>query len=164
MYQELTPQQAVNWAIQARHDAWAFYCRAADLADDVEGQRVFAHLAARERELAQGFFALCAGPDHAFDAYFDALPTEESAVVHALRQRLTAGMGAQRALEVALEELSAMLQSQQQAAERIIDPAARAYVDRMIADTATLYQGVEAEYARRMGMVAASDMDTFVRE
>lgn len=164
MYQELTPSQTVDWAIQARHDAWVFYHHAAELTRDAGGQRVFTGLADHERELALRFFRLRSDPEGEFDDYFAALPTGESALLRQLRQRLSASLGERQALELALAELAAMLRCQRQTAERIVDPVSRAYFARMIAETEALYHGIEAEYAHQMGMVDSDAVDSFVRE
>jgi len=48
--------------------------------------------------------------------------------------------------------------------KQIIDPAVRAIFEKMAKASQHHYQIVESEYARMMGMVHETDMDTFVRE
>ncbi len=49
-------------------------------------------------------------------------------------------------------------------AARIPDPAVKAVFELNIRETHNHYLMIESEYARFMGMVHESDMDTYVRE
>ena len=63
-------------------------------------------------------------------------------------------MGKEQQLEEALNTM----------AGQIADPAVKAIFEQNALETHNHYVMIESEYARVMGMVHESDMDTFVRE
>ena len=67
-------------------------------------------------------------------------------------------------MELALQEEEDLAKTLRMTASRIVDPAVRAVFERMARETETHYAIIESEYARMMGMVHETDIDTYVRE
>ena len=81
-----------------------------------------------------------------------------------LEKALDENVHERKAMELALQEEADLVKSLKMAAARIVDPAVRAVFERMARETENHYAIIESEYARLMGMVHETDIDTYVRE
>ena len=63
-----------------------------------------------------------------------------------------------------MQEEEDLIKNLQMTASRIVDPTVRAVFERMASETEGHYAIIESEYARLMGMVHETDIDTYVRE
>ncbi|HMB14883.1 MAG TPA: ferritin, partial [Pelovirga sp.] len=69
-----------------------------------------------------------------------------------------------KARELAIKEEENLEKTFLQTATYIIDPQVRAIFNEVARDTRIHCEIISSEYARTMGMVHESDMDTYVRE
>jgi len=67
-------------------------------------------------------------------------------------------------MEIALKEEEDLAKQLRLTAEKIVDPQVRSVFERMAKETEHHFALIESEYARLMGMVHETDVDTFVRE
>ena len=81
-----------------------------------------------------------------------------------LTQLNAAGFDERKAMELAMEKEKNLAEHLRALAEKIEDPKVREIFEQNATSTDHHYQIIESEYARLMGMVHESDMDTFVRE
>lgn len=165
MPQELKMLEAIKLAIQTEKDVMDFYLKAASLTGNERGKKVFELLAKEEREHAGHFFKIYTGSDLGnFDDFMARPPKASHVMIKQLEQSLDENVHDRKAMELALKEEEDLLKSLRMTASHIVDPAVRAVFDRMAEETETHYAIIESEYARLMGMVHETDMDTYVRE
>ena len=69
-----------------------------------------------------------------------------------------------KALEVAMDKEKQLEEALRSLADLMDDPDVRSVYELNVRETHNHYLMIEAEYARIMGMVDESEMDTFVRE
>ena len=98
------------------------------------------------------------------DAFLDQPPQNESDWLASLNRLIDADFNEQKALELAMEKEQQLEEGLSRMAERIPDPSVRGVFELNIRETHNHYLMIESEYARVMGMVHESDMDTYVRE
>ncbi len=67
-------------------------------------------------------------------------------------------------MEIALREEESLAKNLRYIAAQLVDPASRVVFDRMAKETREHFLVIESEYARMMGMVHETDVDTYVRE
>jgi rubrerythrin len=164
-FEELTVQEAVRRSIQTEKNAMDFYRLAALEMRDAEAKRVFEVLAGEEREHAGSFYDVYTGADIPSLQEFLAIPPlHESDWISALDRIIGAGFNEQKALELAMQKEQQLEQALAKMVERIPDPAVKEVFELNIRSTHNHYLMIESEYARVMGMVHESDMDTYVRE
>ncbi len=165
MPQEFNMQEALRLAIETEKAVMFFYLQAADVSKDDRASQVFATLAREEREHAGHFFKLYSGSDLGdFDEYMSRKPDYESVMLHQLKKALSADLNERKAMEIALKEEEDLARNLALTAEKIVDPGVRGVFDRMTKETENHYAVIESEYARLMGMVHETDIDTYVRE
>lgn len=165
MPQEFNLQEALKMAAQTEKDVMDFYKRAAEIVKDPKAKKVFDTLAGEEREHAEHFFPLYTGDDlGTFDEFISAPPRSDSAMLKELETVLDADVHERKAMEIALREEQDLERNLEVTATKVIDPAVRAVFERMAKETRNHYEIIESEYARMMGMVHETDIDTYVRE
>lgn len=164
-YDAITVQEAVRRSLHTEKNAMDFYAIAARKMGDAEARRVFELLAREERGHAATFYQVYTGNDiPSLDGFLDQPPHHESDWLSSLDRIAGAGFNEQKALELAMVKEQQLENELTRFAARIHDPAVRAVFELNIRETHNHYEMIESEYARVMGMVHESDIDTFVRE
>lgn len=163
--EEITVQEAVRRSIQTEKNAMDFYRLGALEMNDPDAKRVFEVLAGEEREHAGSFYNVYTGSDiPSIEEFLANPPLHESDWISALDRIIGAGFNEQKALELAMQKEQQLEEAMEKMVERIPDPAVKAVFEMNIRSTHNHYLMIESEYARLMGMVHESDMDTYVRE
>lgn len=157
-------QRAIRDAIATEKGMMDFYSICAKQVCDSAARRVFEVLASEEREHAGYFYKIYQGEDiPSLEAFLDAPPTD-SLLASMSRDTGGTAFDAKRALELAMAKEQALQKSLLETAQTIADTDIRSVFELNARETGNHYQVIEAEYARLMGMVDESEMDTFVRE
>lgn len=165
MNQEPNLLDAIKQAIQTEKDVMDFYLKAAALTSNERGKKVFELLAKEEREHAGHFFDIYTGSDlGSFEDFISMPPSKGHTMLKQLEKALDENVHERKAMELALQEEEDLVKNLQMTASRIIDPSVRAVFERMARETEHHYAIIESEYARMMGMVHETDIDTYVRE
>lgn len=158
-------QDAIKRSIQTEKNAMDFYHLAAANMKNAEAKRVFEVLMREEREHAGSFYDIYPGNDIPdFDAFMASPPQQGESWISELEKLLLADFSERRAMEVAMEKEQNLETSLRQMATKISDPQVRAVFEANADSTHNHYVLIESEYARLMGMVHETDIDTFVRE
>ncbi len=158
-------QEAIRRSIQTEKNAMNFYQLGAQNMNNPDARRTFELLAKEEREHAAHFFTIYHGTDiPSLEAYLDTPPDNESSWVSTIARLISADFTEKKALELALEREKNLEETLLETAAKIEDPAIKAVYEANARETRNHYQLIESEYARIMGMVHESDIDTFVRE
>ncbi len=158
-------QEAVKRSIQTEKNAMNFYQLGAQKMKDPAARRVFDLLAKEEREHAGHFYKIYTGTDiPSLDAFLDLPPDNESSWVSTISRLISEDFNEQKAMESALEREKNLEKSLLEMAAVVQDAQIRAVYELNAKETRHHYEMIESEYARLMGMVHESDMDTFVRE
>ncbi len=161
----LTVQDAVRRSLQTEKNAMDFYRLSAEKMQDTDARRVFTILEGEERDHARIFYNIYSGTDiPSLEEFLDQPPQHESDWLTALNMIIDTGFNEQKALELAMQKEKKLEEALTRMAERIPDPAVKAVFELNIRETHNHYLMIESEYARLMGMVHESDMDTYVRE
>ena len=154
-------QEAIKRSIQTEKNAMHFYQYGAKMFKDPAASRTFTLLANEEREHASHFYRVYAGTDiPSLDAFLDT-PSDSDGCWSKI---LSEDFNAQKVMEIALENEKNLEEALLELAAKMSDPEVRAIYELNVKETHNHYLLIEAEYARLMGMVDESDMDTFVRE
>ena len=165
MNQEPSLLDAIKQAIQAEKDVMDFYLKAATLTSNERGKNVFEQLAKEEREHAGHFFEIYTGSDlGSFEDFMAMPPSKGHAMLKQLEKALDENVHERKAMELAMKEEEDLVKNLQMTASRIVDPSVRGVFERMARETENHYAIIESEYARMMGMVHETDIDTYVRE
>ena len=165
MNQEPSLLDAIKQAIQTEKDVMDFYLKAAALTNNERGKKVFEQLAREEREHAGHFFEIYTGSDlGSFEDFISMPPSKGHAMLKQLEKALDENVHERKAMELAMQEEQDLVKNLQMTASRIVDPSVRAVFERMARETENHYAIIESEYARMMGMVHETDIDTYVRE
>lgn len=158
-------QEAIKRSIQTEKNAMNFYQLGAQKMSDPAARRTFELLAKEEREHATHFYAIYKGDDiPSLEAFLDAAPDNESSWVSTIARLISADFSEKKALELALEREKNLEEALLETAAKIDDPDIKAVYELNAKETHHHYEVIESEYARLMGMVHESDVDTFVRE
>jgi rubrerythrin len=158
-------QEAVKRSIQTEKNAMNFYQLGAEKMKNPDARRTFELLAREEREHAAHFYKIYQGSDiPSLEAFLDAAPDNESSWVSTIARLISADFTEQKALELAMEREQNLEEALLETAAKIDIPEIKAVYDLNAKETHHHYELIESEYARLMGMVHESDMDTFVRE
>ena len=158
-------QEAIKRSIQTEKNAMNFYQYGAMLMQDPEACRVFEVLAAEEREHAGQFFKYYTGCDiPSLDAFLDTPPDNTSVWMYSISNVVAEDFSEKMALELAMEREKNLEEALLETAAKIDEVQVRTVFELNARETRNHYLMIEAEYARIMGMVHESDMDTFVRE
>ena len=165
MNQEPSLLDAIKQAIQTEKDVMDFYLKAATLTSNERGKNVFEQLAKEEREHAGHFFEIYTGSDlGSFEDFMAMPPSKGHAMLKQLEKALDENVHERKAMELAMKEEEDLVKNLQMTASRIVDPSVRGVFERMARETENHYAIIESEYARMMGMVHETDIDTYVRE
>ncbi len=165
MNQEPSLLDAIKQAIQTEKDVMDFYLKAATLTSNERGKKVFEQLAREEREHAGHFFEIYTGSDlGSFEDFMAMPPSKGHAMLKQLEKALDENVHERKAMELAMKEEEDLVKNLKMTASRIVDPSVRAVFERMARETENHYAIIESEYARMMGMVHETDIDTYVRE
>ena len=165
MLDNIDLKDAVRRAMQTEKNAMDFYLRGAEMMKNAEAKKVFALLAREESEHAEWFYNVYPGDDIADLQEFLATGADhDSEWMKELSQVNAAGFDERKAMELAMEKEKGLAEHLRALAEKIEDPEVRKVFEQNAISTDHHYQIIESEYARLMGMVHESDMDTFVRE
>jgi len=158
-------QEAIKRSIQTEKNAMNFYQAGAGLMKDTEARRVFELLAREEREHAGQFYRIYKGDNiPSLEAFLDAAPDNESGWMASISKIIAEDCTEQKALEVAMEREQNLEQALLETAAKLDDPGVRVVYELNARETHNHYQLIESQYARIMGMVHETDIDTFVRE
>ena len=158
-------QEAIKRSIQTEKNAMNFYQLGAQQMKNGDARRTFEILAKEEREHAAQFYKIYTGSDiPSFDEFMDALADNESSWIVTITRSISEEFTEKKALELAMEKEKNLEEALRATAAKIDDPAIRAVYETNANETLHHYEMIESEYARLMGMVHESDMDTFVRE
>lgn len=158
-------QDAIRRSIQTEKNAMDFYHLAARHTKNGAAKRVFEVLMQEEREHAGSFYDIYQGRDIPdFDRFMATPPQEGENWISDLEKLLLQDFNERRAMEVAMEKEQNLEKNLRQMAAKIEDPKVRAVFEANALSTHNHYLLIESEYARLMGMVHETDIDTFVRE
>lgn len=158
-------QEAIKRSIQTEKNAMNFYQLGAQQMKDSAARRTFEILAKEEREHAAQFYKIYKGTDiPSLDAFLDGLADNESSWIVTITRSIASDFTEKKALELAMEKEKNLEEALRVTASKMDDPEIKAVYELNANETLHHYEMIESEYARLMGMVHESDMDTFVRE
>jgi len=158
-------QEAIKRSIQTEKNAMNFYQLGARQMKNQDARKTFELLAREEREHAGQFFRIYTGSDiPSLEAFLDSPFDNESSWVASITRLIDADFTEQKALELAMEREKNLEEALLETAAKIGDTAVRLVFELNAKETHNHYLLIESEYARLMGMVHETDMDTFVRE
>jgi rubrerythrin len=158
-------QEAIKRSIQTEKNSMNFYQLGAQKMKNPDARRTFELLASEEREHATQFYKIYKGSDiPSFNMFMDAAPDNESSWVSTIARLITADFSEQKALELAMEREKNLEEVLLETAAKIDVPEIKAVYELNAKETHHHYELIESEYARLMGMVHETDIDTFVRE
>lgn len=158
-------QEAVKRSMQTEKNAMNFYQFGARKMKNSEAVRIFEVLAKEEREHAGQFYKIYKGTDiPSLDAFLDSPPDNESSWLSTINKMISEDFSERKAMEVALEREKHLEQALLEMAAEIDDLETKAVFELNAKETRQHYEMIESEYARLMGMVHESDMNTYVRE
>lgn len=165
MFNKIDLQDAVRRAMQTEKNAMDFYLRGAEIMKNAEAKKVFTLLAREESEHAEWFYNVYPGDDIAdLKEFLNSDADQDSEWMKELTQLNAAGFDERKAMELAMEKEKNLAEHLRALAKKIEDPKVREIFEQNATSTDHHYQIIESEYARLMGMVHETDMDTFVRE
>lgn len=158
-------QEAVKRSIQTEKNAMNFYQLGAQKMKNPDARRVFEVLAKEEREHASHFYKIYTGADiPSLEDYLDSPPDNESSWMSTISRLISEDFSEKKAMEAALDREKKLEEALLELAAVVDDLQIKAVYELNAKETHNHYLMVEAEYARLMGMVDESDMDTYVRE
>jgi rubrerythrin len=165
MFDNLDLKEAVRRAMQTEKNAMDFYLRGAEIMQNAEAKKVFELLAREEREHAEWFYDVYPGDDIAnLEEFLGTGADQDSEWLSELNQMNAAGFNERKAMELAMEKEKKLAERLRALATKIDNPEIRKVFEDNATSTDYHYQIIESEYARLMGMVHETDIDTFVRE
>jgi rubrerythrin len=165
MTMSIDVQEAIKRSIQTEKNAMNFYQLGARRMKNQDARRTFELLAREEREHAGQFFKIYTGTDiPSLDAFLDSPFDNESSWIASITRLVDSEFTEQKALELAMEREKNLEETLLETAARISDPAVKAVFELNARETHNHYLLIESEYARLMGMVHETDIDTYVRE
>lgn len=158
-------QEAIKRSIQTEKNAMNFYQLGAKQMKNADAVRTFELLAREEREHAGHFYRIYTGGDiPSLDAFLDLPPDNESSWLSSIARLIDADFTEQKALELAMEREQNLEEALLETAAKVTDPEIKGVYELNAKETRHHYEMIESEYARLMGMVHETDMDTYVRE
>ncbi|MGK2945819.1 MAG: ferritin-like domain-containing protein [Desulfuromonadales bacterium] len=165
MFEKNDVQEAVKRSIQVEKNARDFYRLGASHMKDAQARKTFELLAREETEHAKWFYDIYEGTDIPdFDAFMAVDPSPDSDWLSDLEKQLMAGFNVRRAMELAMEKELKLEEALRKMSDKITDSKVREVFLLNVRSTHHHYELIESEYARLMGMVHETDIDTFVRE
>lgn len=158
--------KAIRNSMQTEKNAMDFYLIAAGEVKDPEVRKLFELLASEEREHAKSFYDIYKEEHKStFDEIMASPPEKASTWIKGLDQMiLEQDFNERHALELAMRKEKELETHLFQMLEKITDARARAVYQMNAESTHNHYEVIESEYARLMGMVHETDVDTYVRE
>ena len=158
-------QEAIKRSMQTEKNAMNFYQLGARQMKNQDARTTFEMLAREEREHAGQFFKIYTGTEiPSLDAFLDSPIDNESSWMASITRLVDSEFTEQKALELAMEREKNLEETLLETAAKISDAAVKAVFELNAKETHNHYLLIESEYARIMGMVHESDMDTYVRE
>jgi rubrerythrin len=165
MFDNIELKDAVRRAIQTEKNAMDFYQRGAELMKNVEARKVFQLLAREEREHAEWFYNVYPGDDISdLQEFLSSGIDQSSEWMTELNQVKTEDFNERKAMELAMAKEKNLAEHLRALAAKIDNPEVRKVFEQNATSTDHHYQIIESEYARLMGMVHETDIDTYVRE
>lgn len=163
---EADVKKALARSVQTEKNAMNFYQMAAQQMKNKDAIATFELLAREEREHAKHFFDQCLCEDllPPFEEFINAPPEKDSEWLSDLDKALLEKFDDRKAMELAMEKEKRLAESLREMAAKIDDADVKAVFEENAKSTENHYIIIESEYARLMGMVHETDMDTFVRE
>lgn len=158
---------ALASSVKTEKNAMNFYQMAAKQMKDPGAIATFELLAREEREHAKHFFDKCDKCDDLlppFEEFINAPPEKNSEWLSDLDKALLQKFDDRKAMELALDKEKRLAESLRAMALKIEDAEVRAIFEENAKSTENHYIIIESEYARLMGMVHETDIDTYVRE
>lgn len=165
MAEKINLQEAIKRSVQTEKNAMDFYALGAKNMDNAEAKKVFELLAKEERDHAKQFFDVYEGtelPD--FETFINTEPAKDGEWLTDMEKTLMSGFNVRKAMELAMQKEQNLEKSLREMAAKIDDPKVKAVYEANAKSTHQHYQLIESEYARLMGMVHETDIDTYVRE
>lgn len=157
-------KEAVRRSIQTEKNAMDFYVRGAALMKNAEAKKVFELLAREEKEHASWFYDIYPGDDLDFESFMAKGPDDSADWLGELGDISVENFNERKAMELAMKKEQKLAEHLRQMAAKIDDPEIKEVYEKNATSTDHHYQLIESEYARLMGMVHETDIDTFVRE
>lgn len=157
-------KEAIRRSIQTEKNAMDFYTRGAAMMQNPEAKKVFELLAREEREHAEWFYNVYPGDDIDFAKFMDENPDDGSAWLGELAGVDVTDLTERKAMELAMKKEQQLAEHLRAMAAKIDDPEIKKVFEQNATSTDHHYQIIESEYARLMGMVHETDINTFVRE
>ncbi len=158
-------QEAVKRSIQTEKNAMNFYQLGAQKMKNPDARRIFDVLAKEEREHAGHFYKIYTGTDiPSLEAFLNLPPDNESSWISTISRLISEDFNEQKAMEAAMEREKKLEEALLEMASAVDDSEIKAVYELNARETHNHYVMIESEYARLMGMVHESDMDTYVRE
>lgn len=165
MFDKIELKDAVRRAMQTEKNAMEFYQRGAEMMKNAEAKKVFELLAREEREHAEWFYNVYPGDDIAdLQSFLNAGADKDSDWMNELNQVKAEDFNERKAMELAMAKEKNLADHLRALAAKIDNPEVRKVFEQNATSTDHHYQIIESEYARLMGMVHETDIDTFVRE
>jgi rubrerythrin len=164
MLDKVDLKEAIRRSIQTEKNAMDFYSRGAALMKNPEAKKVFELLAREEREHAEWFFNVYPGDDIDFAKFMAAGADEGSDWLGELGNIKVENLDERKAMELAMAKEQKLAEHLRKMAAKIDDPEVKKVFEQNATSTDHHYQLIESEYARLMGMVHETDINTFVRE
>lgn len=164
MSSTLDLKEAVKRSIQTEKNAMDFYKRGAAMMKNPEAKKVFELLAREEREHAEWFYDVYPGDDLDFESFMQSGPDDSSEWLGDLGGVNVADFNERKAMELAMQKEQNLAEHLRKMAAKIDDPAIKKVYEQNATSTDHHYQVIESEYARLMGMVHETDINTYVRE
>ncbi|NOQ52666.1 MAG: ferritin [Desulfuromonadaceae bacterium] len=166
MLSDIEVKNALARSVQTEKNAMNFYEIAAKQMKNEDAIKTFQLLAREEREHAKHFFDKCLCDDllPPFEEFINAPPEKDSEWLSDLDKALLAKFSDRKAMELAMEKEQQLEEGLRDMAAKIEDPEVRAVFEENAQSTHNHYLLIESEFARLMGMVHETDIDTFVRE
>lgn len=158
-------QEAIKRSIQTEKNAMNFYQLGAQKMKNPDARRTFELLAKEEREHASQFYKIYQGSDMpSLETFLDTPPDNESSWISTIERLISADFSEKKALELAMEREKSLEEALLETASKIDVPEIKAVFELNAKETHQHYELIESEYARLMGMVHETDINTFVRE
>ncbi|HKL49033.1 MAG TPA: ferritin family protein [Desulfuromonadales bacterium] len=165
MFENVDVQEAVRRSILTEKYARDFYLLGARHMGDEESRKVFELLAREERDHARSFYDIYPGDDlPPFDQLMEESHGGDNDWLTEKERKVLADSDVRQTLELAMEKEKELEDQLRQLMDDIEDPAVKQVYESNAKSTHNHYVLIESEYARLMGMVHETDMDTFVRE
>jgi rubrerythrin len=165
MFENIDVKEAIKRSIQTEKNAMDFYRLGASRMQNDQARKTFELLASEEREHAAWFYHVYLGDDIPdFDTFMAADPIKDSDWLTDLEKILLPDFNERKAMELAMDKELKLEKSLREMAAKIADDKVRKVFEANAESTHNHYLLIESEYARLMGMVHETDIDTFVRE